>query len=67
MIASRNGYPVLPCAPFDAKNPPAANLLWLFYVSKVHMSNAWCNLAADCRQPPNTTSCMHVEVFVNDC
>eukprot|EP00903_Cladosiphon_okamuranus_P006215 g6109.t1 len=35
MIASRNGYPVLPCAPFDAKNPPSANLLWLFYISKV--------------------------------
>lgn len=35
MIASRHGYPVLPCAPFDAKNPPAANLLWLFYISKV--------------------------------
>ncbi|CAM9165048.1 unnamed protein product [Ectocarpus sp. 12 AP-2014] len=35
MIAYRNGYPVLPCAPFDAENPPAANLLWLFYVSKV--------------------------------
>ena len=39
MIASRNGYPVLPCAPFDAKNPPAANLLWLFYISKVHSEN----------------------------
>ncbi|CAM9553983.1 unnamed protein product [Ectocarpus sp. 8 AP-2014] len=35
MIAYRNGYPVVPCAPFDAENPPAANLLWLFYVSKV--------------------------------
>lgn len=52
MIASRNGYPVLPCAPFDAKNPPAANLLWLFYVSKVCMSNALCSLAEECRQPP---------------
>lgn len=38
MIAYRNDYPVLPCAPFDSKNPPAANLLWLFYVSKVRLS-----------------------------
>lgn len=35
MLANRNGYPILPCAPYDAKNPPLANLLWLFYVSKV--------------------------------
>ncbi|CAM9932507.1 unnamed protein product, partial [Ascophyllum nodosum] len=34
MIAYRNEYPLL-CAPFDAKNPPAGNLLWLFYISKI--------------------------------
>lgn len=34
MIAYRNNYPVL-CAPFDTKSPPAADLLWLFYISKV--------------------------------
>lgn len=55
MIASRNGYPVLPCAPFDAKNPPAANLLWLFYVSKVCRKQCCAVLAEDCGRPPNTT------------
>lgn len=35
MIANRSGYPTLPCAAFDAKNPAVANVLWLFYVSKV--------------------------------
>ncbi|CAM9730777.1 unnamed protein product [Pylaiella littoralis] len=35
MLANRNGYPILPCAPYDAENPPVANLLWLFYVSKI--------------------------------
>lgn len=39
MIAYRNGYPMPPvCSPFDAENPAAANLLWLFYVSKVRSS-----------------------------
>lgn len=37
MIAYRNGYPVVPCAPFNSYNPPAANLLWLFYMSKVRV------------------------------
>lgn len=35
MIAYRQGYPLLPCAPFDTEKPPVGNLLWLFYVSKV--------------------------------
>lgn len=35
MIANRSGYPALPCAAFDAKNPAVANVLWLFYISKV--------------------------------
>lgn len=48
MIASRNGYPVLPCAPFNAKNPPAANLLWLFYVSKVCLSGEQNTNKAEC-------------------
>lgn len=35
MLAYRNGYTVMPCIDFDVKNPPLANLLWLFYISKV--------------------------------
>jgi len=35
MVAYRSGYTCLPCVAFDTENPPAANLLWLFYVSKV--------------------------------
>lgn len=34
-LAYRNGYTVLPCNDFNTQNPPLANLLWLFYVSKV--------------------------------
>lgn len=34
MIAYRNNYPAF-CAPFNTENPPVANLLWLFYISKV--------------------------------
>lgn len=34
MIAYRNEYPLF-CSPFDTKNPPAADLLWLFYISKI--------------------------------
>jgi len=35
MLAYRNSYTVLPCNSFDTENPPVANLLWLFYVSKI--------------------------------
>uniref|UniRef100_A0A7S4JGP6 Elongation of fatty acids protein n=2 Tax=Odontella aurita TaxID=265563 RepID=A0A7S4JGP6_9STRA len=35
LLAYRNGYTCLPCIDIDTKNPPLANLLWLFYVSKV--------------------------------
>ncbi|CAM9699436.1 unnamed protein product [Chrysoparadoxa australica] len=35
IIAFRQGYGCLPCAAFDTKSPPVANVLWLFYVSKV--------------------------------
>ena len=36
MLAYRNNYTLLkPCNNFDAVNPPIANLLWLFYVSKI--------------------------------
>ena len=34
-LAYRNNYRVLPCVGYDQSNPPLANLLWLFYVSKV--------------------------------
>ena len=35
LLAYRNGYTVLPCNDYDTTNPPLANLLWLFYISKV--------------------------------
>jgi elongation of very long chain fatty acids protein 4 len=35
MLAYRSGYTCLPCNNVDAVNPPVANLLWLFYISKV--------------------------------
>jgi len=35
MMAYRSGYHILPCNKFDTENPPLANLLWLFYVSKI--------------------------------
>lgn len=34
-LAYRNNYHWLPCNEFNPTNPPVANLLWLFYVSKV--------------------------------
>lgn len=34
-IAYRNGYTAIPCNDFNVKDPPVANLLWLFYISKV--------------------------------
>lgn len=35
LLAYRNGYSVTPCVGYVRDNPPIANLLWLFYVSKV--------------------------------
>lgn len=36
MIANRNGYSIFStCNVYNAENPPLANLLWLFYASKV--------------------------------
>jgi elongation of very long chain fatty acids protein 4 len=35
MLAYRNGYTALPCVGYDQRNPPLANLLWLFYISKI--------------------------------
>lgn len=35
LLAWRNGYTALPCNNYDTVNPPIANLLWLFYISKV--------------------------------
>merc|ERR1712127_547254 len=34
-LAYRSGYSVVPCNPVSKVNPPVANLLWLFYISKV--------------------------------
>jgi hypothetical protein len=28
-------YTLLPCEPFNVTQPPIANVLWLFYISKV--------------------------------
>lgn len=35
LLAFRNGYSLAPCVGYDNENPPVANLLWLFYISKV--------------------------------
>merc|ERR1712157_64089 len=35
LLAYRNGYSLGVCNVYDQKNPPVANLLWIFYVSKV--------------------------------
>lgn len=35
MLAYRNNYTCLPCVGYDQHNPAVANLLWLFYASKV--------------------------------
>eukprot|EP00521_Asterionellopsis_glacialis_P000388 CAMPEP_0195246082 /NCGR_PEP_ID=MMETSP0706-20130129/200_1 /TAXON_ID=33640 /ORGANISM="Asterionellopsis glacialis, Strain CCMP134" /LENGTH=273 /DNA_ID=CAMNT_0040297409 /DNA_START=51 /DNA_END=873 /DNA_ORIENTATION=- len=35
LLAYRNDYTLMPCNSFDAKNPPVANLLWMFYASKI--------------------------------
>jgi len=34
-LAYRNGYSLTPCVGYSQNNPAIANLLWLFYVSKV--------------------------------
>jgi len=34
-LAYRSGYSWVPCNAFDKTDPPLANLLWLFYISKV--------------------------------
>lgn len=34
-LAHRNNYTLLPCNAYNTTNPPVANLLWLFYISKV--------------------------------
>jgi hypothetical protein len=35
MLAYRNSYSWVPCIAYNQVNPPVANLLWLFYISKV--------------------------------
>lgn len=35
ILAYRNGYTFMPCNAVDLKTPPMAELLWLFYISKV--------------------------------
>jgi GNS1/SUR4 family len=35
LLAYRNGYTCLPCVGYNQNAPPVANLLWLFYISKV--------------------------------
>jgi len=35
LLAYRSGYTLLPCNNYSASNPPLANLLWMFYASKV--------------------------------
>ena len=34
-LAYRNGYSIMPCNTYDQTNPKVANLLWLFYASKI--------------------------------
>jgi len=34
-LAHRNGYSITPCVGYSQNSPPIANLLWLFYISKV--------------------------------
>ncbi|CAM9239657.1 unnamed protein product [Choristocarpus tenellus] len=35
VLAYRQGYSIVPCNPFNYSNPPVANVLWLFYISKI--------------------------------
>jgi len=34
-LAYRNGYSIIPCVEYNKDSPAIANLLWLFYISKV--------------------------------
>lgn len=34
-LAYRSGYSLTPCVGYDQENPAIANLLWLFYISKI--------------------------------
>ena len=33
--AYQNGYSIVPCNPFDTKNPPIGQVLYIFYLSKI--------------------------------
>ena len=35
LLAYRNGYSIVPCNEYNNVSPPIANLLWLFYISKI--------------------------------
>jgi hypothetical protein len=35
LLAYRSGYSIVPCNPYSRSGPRLANLLWLFYISKV--------------------------------
>jgi elongation of very long chain fatty acids protein 4 len=35
LLAYRNGYTITPCVAYSQDNPALANLLWLFYLTKV--------------------------------
>jgi len=35
LLAYRNGYTLTPCVGYNQNNPALANLLWLFYVTKI--------------------------------
>mmetsp|Transcript_118672 Transcript_118672/g.343229 ORF Transcript_118672/g.343229 Transcript_118672/m.343229 type:complete len:273 (-) Transcript_118672:29-847(-) len=35
LLAYRNGYTLMPCVGYNRDDPPLANLLWLFYISKI--------------------------------
>jgi GNS1/SUR4 family len=35
LLAYRNNYTLMPCQKYDPVNSPVANLLWLFYISKI--------------------------------
>jgi elongation of very long chain fatty acids protein 4 len=35
LLAYRSGYSILPCVGYNKRDPALANLLWLFYVSKI--------------------------------
>lgn len=35
ILAYRNSYTLLPCNDYNTQTPPVANVLWLFYISKI--------------------------------